>query len=166
MRIFISLLIGAAAHAGSSAAEVPMVDYQARISDAATLVGMDCQAKNRTLEIGNYHADNRPRKRMDLWTTDSLVVWDRETADLLTTLSVERSCKIGGAEYTVKLTGAPGAWNTTRQCGDFVSARATVWKDGHLVFDDILEECMGSKRGIATVRFTPASHKPVVKRLR
>lgn len=165
VRIFIPLLIGAAIHLGSVAAAIPTIDYRAEVSDETTLVGMECHWKNRTLEIGNYSSLNRPTRRMDLWSTFDLVVWDEKTSDVIKTLSVERSCKLGDATYRVRFTGAPGGSNAARRCGAFVTARATVWKNGRKLFDQEFEECMGQKRAIANVRFTPGSDQPVISYL-
>ena len=164
MRLSVSLVLFSAAQC-ATAVEIPTIDYRTEQSDSTKLIGMECHWRKQTLEIGNFTSLNRPTRRMDFWSADDLVVWNQETSDLVKTLSVERRCKLGAATYTVRFTGAPGNSNAARRCGAFMTAHATVWKNGRKIFDQEFEECMGEERGIATVRFTPASDTPVITRL-
>lgn len=163
MRLFHIVLLGTALQA--SAAPIPLVDYKTPLKDGQSLVGMECHWKNQTLEIGQFDSSHPPARRMDLWAAWDLVEFDQKTGMLKKTLSVERSCKLGAVTYKVRFTGAPGNANIQGRCGAFVSARATVWKNGRKLFDEELEECMGEQPAIATVRFTPASDTPVVTRV-
>lgn len=164
MRILIPLLIGMAIPLGSLAAAVPTIDYRAPLSDGTTVVGIECHWKKQTLEIANFDSSHPPNRRMDLCSTNDLVVWNDITSDFVKALSVERRCKLGNAVYKVRFTGSPGGSNATRRCGGFVSARATVWKNGRKLFEEEMDECFGKQPGIATVRFTPASDTPVITR--
>lgn len=165
MRLFHCLLLGAALHVTATAAPIPAVDYKAPIKDGDSLVGMECHWKNQTLEIGLFDSSHPPTRRMDLWSAWGLVEFNQKTGMLKKSLSVERSCKLGADTYKVRFTGAPGNANIQGRCGGFVSARATVWKNGRTLFDEELEECMGEQPAIASVRFTAGSDTPVITRV-
>lgn len=165
MRLFHMLagaVLGLAVPGALAAAPIPMVDYQTRLNDGDTVIGMECHWKNQTLEIGQFDSTRPPPRRMDLWSAWNLVHFNDKTGILTKTLSVERQCKLGAATFKVRFTGAPGNANIQGRCGAFVNARATVWKNGRKLFDQEFEDCMGEQPGIATVRFTPASDTPII----
>lgn len=165
MRLFHCLLLGAALHANTVAAPVATVDYRKPLKDGDSLVGMECHWKNQTLDIGAFDSSNPPTRRMDLWAAWDLVEYNEKTGMIKKTLSVERLCKLGADTYKVRFTGAPGNANIQGRCGAFVSARATVWKNGRKLFDEELEDCMGEPPAIASVRFTAGSDTPIVTRV-
>jgi hypothetical protein len=145
------------------AREVPTYDYRQPMRDGVILVGMECHKKNHTLEIGIFYPSAPPGKPMDLWRTDQLVTFDRKTNFVDQVNEVRKSCVLDGHRYQVRFLGIPGAANAMWMCGASESARATVWRDGQMIFDEDLDRC-GVEDGILKARFSPANDKPVIER--
>ena len=155
--LFCSIAICSAAVAG----EVPTVDYRAPVKDGDTLVGIECHKRNNTLEVVAINPGHSPGRRMDLWHTWDLLVYEQKTSMLLKTLAVQRTCKLGEDTFKVRLEGVAGNANAQGQCGAFSTAHATVWRNGRKVYDADLAECWGEKN-IATLRFVPGADAPKV----
>jgi hypothetical protein len=145
------------------AREVPTYDYRQPMRDGVILVGMECHKKNHTLEIGIFYPSAPPGKPMDLWRTDQLVTFDKKTSFVDHENEVQKSCVLDAHRYQVRFRGIAGAANAMWMCGASQSARATVWRDGRMIFDDDLERC-GTEEGIRKVRFSADSDQPVVER--
>src|SRR6478672_2388537 len=95
----------------ASFADVPLYDFRQPIRDGVILVGMECNHKSQSLEIGIFDAGNPPTKRMDLWRTSDLVTYDAKTYMVASIRHLERSCAIGSNRYQVRFEGLPGAMN-------------------------------------------------------
>lgn len=111
--------------------------------DGVILIGMECNHKSRSLEIGFFDAGNPPTKRMDLWRTSNLVTYDAKTYSVTSIRHLERSCAIGSDHYQVRFEGLPGALNAIWMRGAVVTAKASVWKNGRLIYEQEL-----SRRGV------------------
>lgn len=144
-----------------SKAVVPQYDYRQPMADGVSLVGMDCQRKQRRLELGFFYPDKPPRRPMDLWKTSDLVKFDTTTWFLTDVYEVERHCVIGKDRYVVRFRGVPGASNAQWQCGGTSGAHATVFKNGRVVFDDEMAVCQDDSY-IRKVEFKPGTDMPVV----
>lgn len=146
-----------------SKAMVPQYDYRLPMADGMALVGMDCQRKQRSLELAFFYPDKPPRRQMDLWRTSDLVKFDPVTWFLTDVYEVERRCNAGKDKYIVRFRGVPGASNAQWQCGSSSGAHATVWKNGKIVFDDEMAVCQDDSY-IRRVRFSPGTDMPIVVR--
>lgn len=144
-----------------TAREVATVDHRAPVRDGARLVAIECNQGKQELEVAVVLPGPPPGKRVDAWEARDLVVFDQTTWDFVRTLAVQRSCRIGGASFKVRLEGIPGASNAQRQCGAYASARATVWRNGRKVFDQPLGTCDGDNN-IGALRFLPGSPDPII----
>lgn len=153
-------LFGAVVQISSHASSIPPRDFRAPIKDGESVVGMECHWRNKTLEIGLFYPGTSPERRMDMWSTSDMVVFDKKTSLVKETRFLERQCKLGAHDYKVRLTGVPGNSNALGACGAFVTARATVWKNGRKLFDEDLDDCFGDK-AYSSVRFTAQSDRPV-----
>ena len=127
--------------ADASSAEVRLYDFKQPVRDGVTLVGMECNHKSQSLEIGIFDSANPPTKRMDLWRTSDLVTYDAKTYMVSSIRHLERSCTIGSDRYQVRFEGLPGAMNAMWMCGAVVTAKANVWKNGRLVYEQELARC-------------------------
>ena len=144
------------------AADIPLYDFRKPTRDGVILVGMECHKKNGTLEVGLFHPNEPPAKRMDLWQTSDLVRYDRGSNMVTDVFEVERRCTLGNDHYVVRLGGLPGAPNAMWQCGAVVTAKAKVWKNGRLIFDKELDRCEGGN-AIRVVRFSAGSDVPRIE---
>jgi hypothetical protein len=144
-------------------AEVPLYDFRQPVRDGVMLVGVECNHKSQSLEIGIFYSGNPPTKRMDLWKTSDLVSYDPQTYFVASIRHVERSCAIGDDRYQVRLEGLPGATNAMWMCGAIVTAKASVWKNGHLIYEQGLSQC-GVDNSVRIARFVPGTNVPTVVR--
>lgn len=149
--------------ANASFAEVPLYDFRQPVRDGVILVGMECNHKSQSLEFGIYFAGKPPTKRMDLWKTSDLVEHDAQTWMVSAIRHVERTCKIGTDRYRVRFDGLPGAANAMWMCGAASTAKATVWRNSELVFEQELARC-GVDNAVRLVRFGPGSNTPTLIR--
>jgi hypothetical protein len=149
--------------AGAGRAEVPRYDFRQPVRDGVILVGMACEHKDGVLEIGIFTAGNPPVKRMDLWKTSDLVTYDPATYMVSDIRYVERRCTLGQDRYRVRLEGLPGATNAMWLCGAVVTATATVWKNGRLVYEQKLARC-GVDDSVRIARFVHGSDVPELVR--
>lgn len=147
--------------AGSGRAGVPLYDFKQPVRDGVILVGMECNHKSLSLELGIFDAGNPPTKRMDLWRTADLLTYDARTYMVTSIRHVERSCAIGNDRYQVRLEGLPGAMNAMWMCGAVVTAKASVWKNGRLIYEQELSRC-GVDDSVRLARFVPASDIPTL----
>lgn len=145
----------------TSLADVPIYDFRKPVRDGVILVGMECNHKSQSLEIGIFYAGNPPTKRMDLWKTSDLVSYDEKTYMVTSIRHVERRCTIGGDRYKVRLDGLPGAMNAMWMCGAGVTAKASVWKNSRLILQQELLRC-GVDDGVRLVRFVPGTDVPTL----
>jgi hypothetical protein len=142
-------------------ADVPLYDFRQPVRDGVILVGMECNYKSRTLEIGIFYAGNPPTRRMDLWKTSDLVSYDPKTYMVTGIRHVERGCTIGSDRYRVRLDGLPGAMNAMWMCGAVVTASASVWRNGRLILEQDLSRC-GVDESVRLVRFVPGTDVPTL----
>jgi hypothetical protein len=145
----------------ASLADVPLYDFRAPVKNGITLVGIECNHKSQSLEIGIFYAGNPPTKRMHLWNTSDLVSYDAKTFMVTSIRHVERSCTIGGDRYQVRLDGLPGAMNAMWMCGAAVTAKANVWKNGRLILEQELSKC-GVDDSVRLVRFVHGTDLPTL----
>lgn len=145
----------------ASHADVPLYDFRQPVRDGVVLVGMECNHKSQSLEIGIFYASNPPTKRMDLWNTSDLVSYDAKTYMVTSIRHVKRGCAIGSDRYQVRIDGLPGAMNAMWMCGAVVTARASVWKNGRLIFEQDLSRC-GADESVRLVRFVPGTDIPTL----
>jgi hypothetical protein len=145
----------------ASFGEVPLYDFRQRVRDGVILVGMECNHKSQSLEIGIFDAGNPPAKRMDLWRTSDLVTYDAKTYMVTSIRHLERSCTIGSDRYQVRFEGLPGAMNAMWMCGAVVTAKASVWKNGRLIYEQGLSRC-GADESVRLAKFVPASDIPTI----
>jgi hypothetical protein len=144
-------------------AGVPLYDFKQVQRDGVVLVGMECQHRTRTLELGLFFSNHPPQKRMDLWQTSDLVKFDAHTFMLTDVLTVEKRCEVEDARDRVEFTGVPGATNAMWMCGAGNGAHASVWKNDKLVFDEDLYRC--SRDGyIKKVTFRIGVDAPEIER--
>lgn len=148
-----------------SKAIVPQYDYRQPMADGVALVGLDCQRKQRRLELAFFYPDQPPRRPMVLWRTSDLVKFDPVTLFLTDVYEVERKCVLGKDKYIVRFRGVPGASNAQWQCGSSSGAHATVWKNGRLVFDDEMAVCQDDSY-IRRMVFKSGTDMPVITHAR
>jgi hypothetical protein len=146
---------------GFGVAGVPLYDYKQPVRDGVILVGMECNRNSQSLELGIFEAGIPPTKRMDLWKTSDLVSYDAKTYMVTAIRHVERNCTIGNTHYKVRFDGLPGAMNAMWMCGAVVTAKASVWKDGRLIYEQELARC-GIDDSVRLARFVPGSDMPAV----
>lgn len=146
---------------GTGTAGVPLYDFRQAVRDGVILVGMECNRKTESLELGIFESRYPPTKRMDLWKTSDLVTYDAETNMVSSVLHVERNCTIGKDRYRVRLAGLPGAPNAMWACGAIVTAKASVWKNGRLIYDQKLLSC-GVDGAVRLVRFVSGTDVPTL----
>lgn len=145
----------------TNAAEVAAYDFRQPLRDGVILVGMECNHKSKTLEIGIFDAGNPPAKRMDLWKTSDLVTYDTETYIVQDVRHLERTCLIDNTRYRVRFDGLPGAANAMWMCGAVVTATAHVWKNGRLIFQQDLARC-GHEESVRGATFGLDSDVPTL----
>ncbi|MGJ9418590.1 hypothetical protein ACHAC9_12605 [Massilia sp. CMS3.1] len=145
----------------ASLADVPLYDFRQPVRDGVILVGMECNHKSQSLEIGIFYAGNPPTKRMDLWKTSDLVSYDAKTYMVTSIRHVERGCVLGSDRYRVRLDGLPGAMNAMWMCGAAVTAKASIWKNGRPIFEQELSRC-GVDDSVRLVRFAPGTDVPTL----
>ena len=144
-----------------SFADVPLYDFRQPVRDGVILVGMECNHKSQSLEIGIFDAGNPPAKRMDLWRTSDLVTYDAKTYMVTSIRHLERSCATGSDRYQVRFEGLPGAMNAMWMCGAVVTAKASVWKNGRLIYEQELSRC-GADGSVRLARFVLGSDVPTL----
>jgi hypothetical protein len=142
-----------------SFAGVPLYDFKQPVRDGVILVGMECNHKGQSLEFGIFEGGHPPAKRMDLWRTSDLVTYDPDTNMVSSIQQVDRSCTIGNDHYQVRFRGLPGAANAMWMCGAVITAKASVWKNGRLIYEQELLRC-GVDDSVRLVRFVPNTDVP------
>jgi hypothetical protein len=152
------ILVANAGHAG-----VPLYDFAHRTRDDIILVGMECNHKSKSLQIGIFGGDNPPTEHMALWKTSDLVTYDVQTNMVSTIKHVERNCTLGNARYDVRIEGLPGAMNAMWMCGAVITAKVNVLKNGQLIYEQELSRC-NVERSVRLARFSPASDMPTLIR--
>ena len=146
---------------GFSIAGVAMYDFKQPIRDGIILVGMECNRKSQSLEIGIFEGGYPPNKRMDLWKTSDLVTYDTETNMVSSIQHVQRNCIIGKDHYRIRFAGLPGATNAMWQCGAIITAKASVWKNDHLIFEQPLLPC-GIDGAVRLAKFVSGTDIPTL----
>jgi len=146
--------------ADAHSAELPLYDFNQPVRDGVILVGMECNHKKQSLEIGIYDSGNPPTKRMDLWKTSDLVIYDAKTSMVSSIRQLHRNCSIGNDHYQVRFDGLPGAMNAMSPCGAIVTAKAKVWKNGRLIYEQALSKC-GADDSVRVARFDLGEDIPI-----
>lgn len=147
------------------AADPPLQDYQTPLGPGAHLVGLDCDTAAGTLEIASFDPSSPPARPMDLWKTSDMVTVDRELWQVTDMRPLERTCSTGGDEFRVRFEPVPGNVYVNSLCGALTFARATVWKNGRVVFDEQFETC-NAEVVIRSVRFERGVDAPHILRER
>ena len=145
----------------ASLADVPLYDFRQPVRDGVILVGMECNHKTGALEFGIFDEGTPPTKRMDLWRTTDLVTYDVQTYMVSSTRHLERNCTIEKDHYRVRFDGLPGALNAMWICGAVVTAKASVWKNDRLIYQEELAKC-GVDDSVRLARFVPGSDVPTL----
>lgn len=125
----------------SCSADVPLYDIKQPQHHGVVLVGMECNHKNLTLELGMFFPISPPQKRMDLWNTSDFVNFDSQTYMLEEVYVVEKRCNVADERYRIRFEGIPGANNAMWMCGASTGVHASVWRNEILVFDKDLYRC-------------------------
>jgi hypothetical protein len=163
--IHVALASACTVAAGTSTAEVIEYDFRQPIRDGVILVGMECNRNSQSLEFGIFEGAYPPTKRMDLWNTSDLVTYDAQTNMVSSIRYVERRCNIGKDRYRLRFAGLPGAPNAMSICGAIITATASVWKNGKLIYEQRLLPC-GVEGAIRLARFVSGGDIPTVLRER
>ncbi len=148
---FAFLLLASLARQGN--AEVPLFDVKQPQGVGGVLVGMECNAQTRTLELGITFPYNPRPKLKELWRTRDLVKFDPTTFMVEEILFVERQCKLGSDNYRIRLEGIPGAANAMWMCGADTGVNAKVWINDKLNYDEDLHRCE-PRRYVTSATFT------------
>lgn len=122
-------------------AEARQYDPRSMVSDDQLIVGVECDKSGKQIHIGLYPPAQVPKRKMDLWDTFDLKKNNADGTTVKAILSVTRSCYMGKQKYRIKISGAPGNWNMNGQCGALTYARAAVWRNGALIYDDNISGC-------------------------
>jgi hypothetical protein len=149
-------------HCLCSAGEVRQYDRNSPKSDDRFIVGVECNKVSKQLQVGFFDAHNLPGKRMDLWDTFDLKKNNANGDAVEKVLSVERRCNLGSHRYQLRITGAPANWNLNGTCGSLTYAKAKVWKDGALIFNDDISSCQDA-RVLKLITFFPDTDRPARK---
>jgi hypothetical protein len=132
-------------------------------SDDQLLVGVECNRSANVLRIGLFDAHHVPDQPMDMWDTFDLKKNNANGDAVAKVLSVERRCDVGRHRYRIRITGTPGNWSLNGQCGGLTYARAKVWKNGAVIFDEDLSSCKDG-HALKLVTFSPDSDATVRKK--
>lgn len=163
MRNFVAAIALLFVHLLCGAGEIRRYDKNGPKSDDQFIVGVECSKAGNYLQIGFFDAYNVPEKRMDLWDTFDLKKNNANGDGVEKALSVERRCSLGAHHYKLRITGAPANWNLNGACGSITYAKAKVWKDGALIFDEDISSCRDD-RALKLMTFFPEADKPVCKK--
>jgi hypothetical protein len=125
----------------SFAADIPQYDRSRGASDDTNVIGIECNQKTRSLEIGYFTAYNLPSRKLDLWDTFDLKTNTKDGGHVESVHELTRECKIGEDQYTVKIRAVPGNWNLNGRCGGRTYGGATLLKNGVKIFDGNFQEC-------------------------
>ena len=123
------------------AADPPLQDFKAALGPGATLVGLECDAAAGSLEIAYFDPSTPPAKPMDLWKLSDMVTVDRDQWLVTDERPLERTCSTRDDEFRVRFEPVPGNIHVMSLCGAVIFARAKVWKNGKLVFDEQFDSC-------------------------
>ncbi len=111
---------------------IPKYDRSGPKSDDQKIIGIDCNKKNKTLEVGYYTAYNLPDNAMDLWDTFSLKTNSNPDNNgnqhVLAVHDVVRECSLGNTHYIVTISAVPGI-----QVAGVLQARAAGSNSGVLL---------------------------------
>ena len=159
LRCFAALVL---IHGASLSGEIRQYQRGSPGSDDQLLVGVECNKSRHYLRIGLFDAHAVPDRRMNLWDTFDLKKNDANGDAVAKVLSVERRCDLGRQHYRIRITGAPGNWALNGPCGALTYARAKVWKNGAVIFDDDLSSCKDDHM-LKLLTFFPDGDVPVRK---
>lgn len=152
-----------------AAINIRQYNRSASKADDTRVIGIDCDEKIKTLEVGYFTAYNLPAKAMDLWDIFELKTNgkpdERGNQHVLAVHEVVRKCSLGNTHYVVTITAVPGSWGMTGQCGGSTFGRAIIVRNNVTVFDGIFEECL-SKEIVARIKISEGQEKPSVIRMR
>ncbi|MDP1929056.1 MAG: hypothetical protein Q8K62_11150 [Thiobacillus sp.] len=146
----------------SLALDVPQYDRTHEISDDTNVIGIECNKKTKTLEIGYFQAYNLPGKEMDLWDTFDLKTNSKNGDYVQSVHELTRKCNIEKDQYLVKIRPVPGNWNLNGRCGGRTYGGATIFKNGVKIFDGNFQECE-SKEIITRIIISPGEKLLVIK---
>jgi uncharacterized protein len=147
---------------------IPKYDRSGHKSDGQKIIGIDCNKKNKTLEVGYYTAYNLPDNAMDLWDTFSLKTNSNPDNNgnqhVLAVHDVVRECSLGNTHYIVTISAVPGSWSFTGPCGGVEFGRAVIVRNNAIVFDEPFESC-NSENIVATVKVREEKAEPTIIRI-
>lgn len=145
----------------SFAADFPQYDRSRGPSDNTNVIGIECNQKTQSLEIGYFNAYNLPNRKLDLWDTFDLKTNTKDGGHVESVLELTRKCKIGKDQYMVKIRAVPGNWNLNGRCGGRTYGGATLLKNGIKIFDGHFQEC-GSTEIVTKVVISAGRNVPLV----
>lgn len=152
----------------NAAIRIPQYDASGPKSDDMRFVGIGCDQEAKTLEIGYFNAHNLPSSGMSLWHLFDLKTNsspdERGNQHVLAVHDVTHVCSFGTTRYVIKIQAVPVSWNFTGPCGGLTYGRATIYKNGRKLFDEIFETCESTEI-IAKVRLTAATDGPTITRM-
>lgn len=153
-----------------SAIRIPQYDKSTSgaKSDDTRVIGIDCDEKTKTLEVGYFTEYNLPDKAMDLWDIFNLKTNsapdERGNQHVLAVHEVVRKCTFNKTHYVVTIHAVPASWSLTGECGGETDGRAVIHRNGVKIFDSVFETCI-SKEIIAKIRIAEGQKKPSVIRM-
>ena len=164
---YIHLLIALAlAQTICDAAEVRQYVRTSPKSDDTLIVGGACRQADNRLEIGLYTSYELPAdSKIELWDTFDLKKDNPDGESIAKLLHVERRCVLNRDRYRVRLTGEPGNWNMNGECGALTYAKATVWRNGKVIFDKPISTCEDYRTShpLKLIMFQPPRDEAVVR---
>lgn len=147
------------------AADPPPQDFKAALGPGATLVGLECDPAAGSLEIAYFDPSAPPTKPMALWKMSDMVTVDRDQWLVTDQHPLERTCSTRDDEFLVRFEPVPGNIHVMSLCGAVIFARAKVWKNGKLLFDEQFDSCNADVI-IRSVRFERGADAPQILRKR
>ena len=139
-----------------------------------TLVGFTCDKEANRLVIhyrGAYNEDGKAmlqRKSRTEWGPGELIASMRDDDHIGSLRTVQRMCRLKGANYTIRIGATPGNWNIQGSCGATTSAWVEVRQNGRVVLPpyELQGDCHDSEAPITTqIAFNGKGGKPIFKKV-
>jgi hypothetical protein len=139
-----------------------------------TLVGFTCDREANRLVIhyrGAYNEDGKAmlqRKSRTEWEPRELIASMKDDDHIGSLRTVQRTCRLKGANYTVRIGSTPGNWNIQGSCGAATSAWVEVRENGRVVLPhyELSGDCHDFEAPITTrIAFTGNGGKSIFKKV-
>ena len=139
-----------------------------------TLVGFTCDREANRLVIqyrGAYNDDGKAmvqKKSRTEWEPSELIASMKDDDHIGSLRTVQRTCRLKGTTYTVRIGPTPGNWNIQGSCGAAMSAWVEVWQNGKAVLPhyELAGDCHDSEAPVTTeIAFVGGGTKPVFKKV-